>query len=144
MKRQYRKYTDEDVINTAKKATSLNGMLKELGLRQAGGNFCNMKRILQKLNVDTSHWTGQAWNRGQQLKDWSDYTHASSAKSHLIKARGHKCEDCDRTKWKKQDIPLEIHHIDGDRTNNAYENLQLLCPNCHATTESWRRQKTAR
>ena len=30
--------------------------------------------------------------------------------------------------------PLEVHHIDGDCTNNAEENLQLLCPNCHSLT----------
>ena len=29
---------------------------------------------------------------------------------------------------------LQIHHIDGDCTNNREENLQLLCPNCHAMT----------
>jgi predicted HNH restriction endonuclease len=35
-------------------------------------------------------------------------------------------------------IPLELHHIDGDKTNNTLENFQLLCPNCHALTDSYR------
>ncbi|WP_291321663.1 HNH endonuclease signature motif containing protein [Desulfonatronospira sp.] len=26
---------------------------------------------------------------------------------------------------------LEVAHIDGDRTNNAVDNLVILCPNCH-------------
>ena len=30
--------------------------------------------------------------------------------------------------------PLEIHHINGDCTDNREENLQLLCPNCHSLT----------
>lgn len=30
---------------------------------------------------------------------------------------------------------LQIHHIDGDATNNNEENLQVLCPNHHAMTE---------
>jgi predicted HNH restriction endonuclease len=34
-------------------------------------------------------------------------------------------------------IPLQIHHIDGDATNNKEENLQLLCPNCHTLTENY-------
>lgn len=34
-------------------------------------------------------------------------------------------------------IPLQIHHIDGDCTNNKEENLQLLCPNCHSLTETF-------
>lgn len=34
-------------------------------------------------------------------------------------------------------VPLQIHHIDGDCTNNKEENLQLLCPNCHSLTENF-------
>lgn len=26
---------------------------------------------------------------------------------------------------------LEVAHLDGDRGNNAVENLAILCPNCH-------------
>ena len=34
-------------------------------------------------------------------------------------------------------VPLQIHHIDGDCTNNKEDNLQLLCPNCHSLTENF-------
>lgn len=138
MKRTYRSYTDEDIVNAVPNVHSLSKLLKVLNLKRAGGNFTNMKRILQNLSVDTSHWTGQAWSKDQQLKDWSEYTHTRSVKKQLIKTRGHKCEDCDRTQWKGADIPLEIHHVDGDKTNNTYDNLQLMCPNCHAMTDNWR------
>lgn len=33
-------------------------------------------------------------------------------------------------------VPLAIHHIDGNHTNNTFDNLQLLCPNCHSLTET--------
>lgn len=58
-------------------------------------------------------------------------------KDRLIKLRGHKCEDCGLTEWKNQSIPLEAHHIDGDRCNNTLENLLLLCPNCHTLTSNY-------
>jgi hypothetical protein len=29
-------------------------------------------------------------------------------------------------------VPIEVHHIDGDPTNNVFENLIALCSNCHA------------
>lgn len=35
-------------------------------------------------------------------------------------------------------IPLELHHINGDHTDNRLENLQVLCPNCHALTDNYR------
>lgn len=32
---------------------------------------------------------------------------------------------------------MELHHIDGDPFNNDYENLLLLCPNCHTLTPNY-------
>lgn len=32
---------------------------------------------------------------------------------------------------------MQLHHIDGDPTNNALENLQMVCPNCHAQTDNY-------
>jgi len=139
--RKYREYKDEDVIESAKKVKSIAGLLRELNLKTAGGNYANIKRKLQFLKIDTTHWTGQAWNKNQQLKNWSDYTKAKSLKKHLIREKGHQCESCKNSEWMKEKIPIEIHHKDGDRTNNSIDNLELLCCNCHGLTNSWRKQK---
>ena len=48
------------------------------------------------------------------------------------------CERCGNTQWMNQPIPLEVHHIDGNKNNNELNNLQLLCPNCHALTPTYR------
>lgn len=48
----------------------------------------------------------------------------------------HKCEICNLKEWNNEKIPLELHHIDGNRYNNTYENLQVVCPNCHSLTEN--------
>lgn len=142
MSRKYREYTDEDIINKSKDATSVRSLLLLLDLKPVGGNYANIKKHLQRLNVDTSHWTGQAWNKGQQLKeDWSDYSRASRLKPHVIKERGHQCEVCKLSTWLDSQIPIEIHHIDGNRSNNVSKNLQLLCPNCHAQTDNFRKPK---
>jgi hypothetical protein len=139
--RKYRDYTDEQLIEYSKKVKSLSGLLKMIGKKPAGGNFANLKRLIQKLNINTDHWTGQGWNKDQQLKDWKDYTKVECLKPHLIRHRGSKCENCNLTEWKNSSIPLEVHHIDGDRTNNNLCNLQLLCCNCHAMTDNWRNKK---
>jgi len=33
---------------------------------------------------------------------------------------------------------VELHHINGDSRDNRLENLQILCPNCHALTDNYR------
>lgn len=37
-----------------------------------------------------------------------------------------------------QEIPLEVHHLNGDNKDNDPNNLQLVCPNCHALTDFYR------
>lgn len=100
-----------------------------------------MKRNLQRLNVNTKHWTGRGWNHNEQLKDFSQYTRIVRAKKHLIKVKGNYCNNCKLDSWLTKALILEIHHKDGDRTNNKLNNLQLLCPNCHSYTETWRGKK---
>jgi 5-methylcytosine-specific restriction endonuclease McrA len=37
--------------------------------------------------------------------------------------------------WQGVKLPLELHHKDGDHFNNEFDNLQILCPNCHSIQE---------
>ena len=55
-----------------------------------------------------------------------------------------RCEKCGNTEWFGKPIPLELHHINGDNNDNSLENLQMLCPNCHAFTYNYggKNQKT--
>jgi 5-methylcytosine-specific restriction endonuclease McrA len=50
-------------------------------------------------------------------------------KKKILATRPHKCQRCGYDK-----IPeiLVIHHVDHNRMNGDPENLELLCPNCHA------------
>jgi hypothetical protein len=48
----------------------------------------------------------------------------------------HKCEICGFKEWNGKPIPLELDHIDGNRYNNKLENIRIICPNCHAQTET--------
>lgn len=49
-----------------------------------------------------------------------------------------KCERCGLTQWQGVQIPLELHHKNGNKRNNELSNLEILCPNCHALTETYR------
>lgn len=49
-----------------------------------------------------------------------------------------KCLCCGLKEWNNHPIPLEVHHKDGDSTNNEISNLEFLCLNCHALTDTFR------
>ena len=49
-----------------------------------------------------------------------------------------KCECCGNTKWMGEPIALELHHVNGVKDDLRIENLQILCPNCHAFTDNYR------
>jgi len=64
----------------------------------------------------------------------------STVRKYYIYLRGHKCEKCMNTEWINQPIPLELHHKDGNCKNNSPENVELLCRNCHAFTDTFGRK----
>lgn len=59
-------------------------------------------------------------------KDNPNFKHGSSIYRSLINV-----EKCNRCGYKEYPEILQVHHINRDRTNNAPENLETLCPNCH-------------
>lgn len=46
----------------------------------------------------------------------------------VFQEAGSKCAFCPEAEV----VSLQIHHIDGDPSNNAFENLILVCATCHA------------
>lgn len=47
------------------------------------------------------------------------------------------CERCGISEWRGRALSLALHHVNGDPTDDRFENLQLLCPNCHAQTPNF-------
>lgn len=129
----------EKLQEYANESTSIAQLLEKLGYSKiAGGSYGTVKKYLQEYNIKTDHWTGQGWSKNKQLKDWSQYSKHQNFRKHLLEEKGNVCELCCLSLWQNNPIPLEVHHVDGDRTNNLFENLKLLCPNCHALTDTWK------
>ena len=80
------------------------------------------------------------WKNG--LKDGlkGKYGLSDRIKKYLFKKYNYQCCKCGwhETNPFTNKIPLEVHHRDGDYTNNNEDNLELLCPNCHSLTETYK------
>ena len=61
-----------------------------------------------------------------------------TAKKYLLSTLGHKCNRCGNTEWLGKPITIELEHIDGNSENNNLNNLELLCPNCHSMTPTYK------
>ena len=128
---------------------SIAQVIRRLSLVPAGGNYASVKVAIETLGLDTSHFTGSGWRKGTSLGPKRDITVYLSNQafigSHKLKKRllaegifEHKCYSCENTEWMGKSIPLELEHINGCHKDNSLENLTLLCPNCHAQTDTYR------
>jgi len=49
-----------------------------------------------------------------------------------------KCSECGLSDtWNDKPIVLQLDHINGINNDHRFENLRLLCPNCHSQTDTW-------
>lgn len=101
-----------------------------------------LKSYYKKWNVDYSGNKGYNTTGGTNKKSYEEIKdHGTSHRIRLkLLSEGlkeHKCEICGLKKWNGELIPLELHHLDGNHCNNELSNLQVVCPNCHALTDTY-------
>lgn len=153
-KKKWEQYTKEELQEMCSKSHSLTEFGRLMGYANHGiKGISAAKEVIQKFDLDHSSIVtydnvikGENPNKGKI--DYSKFKKTSgtnfsgskkeSIKKNLISLREHKCECCGLEQWQGKPIPLELHHIDGDRYNNELDNLQLLCPNCHSQTPNYR------
>lgn len=126
-------------------------LARMLGLGGSTAAQRRAKRLALDSGMDLSHFLGSASSRGHP----SGSRNAEPLEALLVAGRRMRtsalrerlidegflprcCSGCGLERWHRRPIPLELDHIDGDRSNNRLENLRLLCPNCHAQTDTYR------
>jgi len=144
-----RKYTEVQLREAVASCFSYRQVLLKLGIKAAGGNYKTLQKAIAYFEIDNSHFTGQAWNRGKKIgfkRNINDYlTNKFPIQSSNLRRRLLKegiftaiCSSCQGTEWQGEPMPLELDHINGCHEDNRLENLRLLCPNCHAQTSTYR------
>ena len=132
----------EDILRWIEEGKSKAYMARELS--------CNPKtiaNILVKMGIGYSgNQSGKGETKNVPKMSLTEYlANSKDIQSNKVRKKlleegykPHQCEHCGLTEWLGEKIPLEVHHKDGNRNNNTLENFVLLCPNCHAFTDSYR------
>ena len=53
----------------------------------------------------------------------------------LAELNGYSCAICGISEYNNKPLTLQVDHKNGRADNNSLNNLQLLCPNCHAQSQ---------
>jgi 5-methylcytosine-specific restriction endonuclease McrA len=146
------KYSRALLEPIVKDCTSTSEVMRRLGLALSGGSNSYLKRLFVKLHIDTSHFTGQASNKGKPSSkkiSWQQvlvYDRVNGRREDVFRLKRamiesgvpEQCSECGLLpEWNGKPIVLQIDHKDGNGVNNAPYNVRFLCPNCHSQTETF-------
>lgn len=130
----------EDILQWIKEERPKCYISQQLHCKQS-----TLNDYLKKMGIE---YAGQQSKKGQQkgpnvyrpASYYFDNQHSITSfrlKEKIIKdgLKENKCEICGCSIWQGKQLPLELHHKDNNHHNNSFDNLQILCPNCHSIQE---------
>lgn len=129
-----------EILQWIEEEQSKSYMCQQLGCKQD-----TLNSYLKKMGIE---YAGQQNKKGQH-KGANAYIPAMHYIENHLPIQSHKlkeklirdgikpncCELCGISDWLGIQLPLELHHKNGDHYDNELENLQILCPNCHSIQE---------
>jgi hypothetical protein len=142
------RHTEERLRAAVAASTSVKGVVRRLGINQVGGNHAHISRRITALGIDTSHF-GPAAGRDPGARRDGPLRMGDPARGRVPGRRlrlallrlgvAELCGMCGAGPERNgKPLTLEVDHVSGEWWDNRPENLRLLCPNCHAVTDTYR------
>ncbi|CAL9559819.1 hypothetical protein SUDANB105_04598 [Streptomyces sp. enrichment culture] len=149
------RHSEERLRAVVADSHSIRDVVRRLGLDQVGGNQAHIARRIAALGIDTSHFTpprgpsprGGARRAGLSMGTRDDGRVSGQRLRRELLRLGHeeRCAMCGTgPEWNGRPLTLEVDHVSGEWWDNRPDNLRLLCPNCHAVTDTYRGRKRRR
>lgn len=147
------KYNIPSLREIVKTSYSIRDALRKLGVSQKDLSRAYSSLIFEvhRLSLDISHFDGR-----QHLKLTNDILSKKTIPLELVfenkipmksahlrrrliseEYKLYLCEKCKRSEYLGEIIPLELHHKNGNNVDNSFENIEILCPNCHSLTPTF-------
>ena len=111
---------------------------RKLGYTSNGNNHKTIQSRLDKYNISTKHFTGQA--RGTVKRTFENVFIENSTVTQAVLRRWYKkgnytkyeCAICgQQPEWNNKPLTLILDHINGNNHDDRLENLRWVCPNCN-------------
>jgi|2_EtaG_2_1085320.scaffolds.fasta_scaffold00571_27 hypothetical protein len=141
MKNKYNKKTLAELV---KKSSSMKDLLRSLNLSSSGDAYKYMKKRLNLLDINYSHWKINIIGFGERIPNKKLFILNSKTDSSVVRNRilkesiiTYQCSVCQIKNWNNKDISFQLDHINGDSRDHRLKNLRFLCPNCHSQTKTW-------
>ncbi|GAA1355418.1 HNH endonuclease signature motif containing protein [Streptomyces beijiangensis] len=147
---KWSRHTEETLREAVATSSSIKQVVQRLGISPVGGNHAHISRRIAALKIDISHFAqrrgGPKESRGNPLvlgAATDGRIPGQRLRRELLKTGTPElCAVCGTgPEWNHKPLRLEVDHANGDWWDNRPENLQLLCPNCHAVTDTYRGRK---
>lgn len=131
----------DEILNWIAENQSKAFIAKQLNCKQE-----TLSRYLTIMGIDyAGNQSGKGKEKSKSKWNFEEYiANSKDIQSDKIRKKileegilPYKCNRCKNTTWLNAPIPLELHHIDGNKNHNELSNYELLCPNCHALTDNY-------
>ena len=134
------KIPDNEFIILVKSCQNYTDVCNKLGFDKAAGYVLHIVKLrCKRLNV--THLVQLRYRkRDNFLKSVECYDNRSAFRRRIIRDRliPYECAGCsNKGHWLGKEMALQLHHKNGDPKDHRLDNVEFLCPNCHAITPNW-------
>ena len=130
----------QDILQWIEEEQPKSYMCKQLACKPETLNAYLIKMGIEYNGQQAKKGQYKGGNKYRSADYYFDNTHAINSHKLKIKLfrdglKKEECELCHISTWMGVKIPLELHHKNNNHQDNSFDNLIILCPNCHSIQE---------